>query len=50
MLPARVLGVSLGDLHEYFFLDKGETDGIKPDLVIIDGEGMVGVVDQVYPH
>ncbi len=50
LLPARVLGVSLGDLHEYFFLDKGEADGIKPDLVIIDGEGMVGVVDQVYLH
>lgn len=50
LLPARVLGVSLGDLHEYFFLDKGATDAIKPDMVVTDGEGMVGVVDQVYPH
>lgn len=50
LLPARVLGVSLGDLHEYFFLNKGATDAIKPDMVVTDGEGMVGVVDQVYPH
>ncbi len=26
LLPARVIGVSLGDLHEFFFLDKGNVD------------------------
>ena len=50
LLPARVLGVSLGDLHEYFFLDKGAEDAVKPDMVVTDGAGVAGVVDQVYPH
>ena len=50
LLPARVIGVSLGDLHEFFFLDKGGTDGVHPDMVVTASEGVVGVVDQVYRH
>ncbi|MBR4909518.1 MAG: rod shape-determining protein MreC [Acidaminococcaceae bacterium] len=48
LLPARVIGVSLGDLHEYFFLDKGRSDGVRPDMVVITSGGVAGVVDQVY--
>ena len=50
LLPARVIGVSLGDLHEFFFLDKGTTDGVRADMVVITSAGMAGVVDQVYRH
>ena len=50
LLPARVIGVSLGDLHEYFFLDKGEVDAVRPDMVVMTSEGVAGVVDQVYRH
>ena len=50
LLPARVIGVSLGDLHEYFFLDKGSADGVLAGMVVTTSEGMVGVVDQVYRH
>ena len=48
LLPARVVGVSLGDLHEFFFLDKGSADGVRPDMVVTDSEGVIGVVDQTY--
>jgi rod shape-determining protein MreC len=48
LLPARVIGVSLGDLHEFFFLDKGKSDGVRPDMVVITSGGVAGVVDQVY--
>ena len=50
MLPARVIGVSLGDLHEFFFLDKGSADGVLAGMVVTTSEGMAGVVDQVYLH
>lgn len=50
LLPARVLGISLGDLHEYFFLDKGAADGIRTDMMVTTGLGVAGAVDQVYPH
>ena len=50
LLPARVIGVSLGDLHEYFFLDKGSADGVLAGMVVTTSEGMAGVVDQVYRH
>lgn len=50
LLSARVVGVSLGDLHEYFFLDKGAADGVQEDMVITSSEGIAGVVDQVYRH
>ena len=50
LLPARVVGVSLGDLHEFFFLDKGSTDGVRPDMVVTSSAGVTGVVEQVYRH
>ena len=50
LLPARALGISLGDLHEYFFLDKGKADGLREDMVVLSGDGVAGVVDQVYGH
>ena len=50
LLSARVLGVSLGDMHESFFLDKGEADGVHPDMVVTTSSGVAGVVDQVYRH
>lgn len=50
LLPARVIGVSLGDLHEFFFLDKGSADGVLAGMVVTTSEGMAGVVDQVYRH
>ena len=50
LLPARVIGVSLGDLHEFFYLDKGSTDGVRPDMVVTTSAGVAGVVDQIYRH
>ena len=50
LLPARVVGMSLGDLHEFFYLDKGSTDGVRPDMVVTTSAGVAGVVDQVYRH
>ncbi len=50
LLSARVIGISLGDMHEAFFLDKGEDDGVRRDMVVTSSEGVAGVVEQVYRH
>ena len=31
-------------------MDKGSTDGVRPDMVVTTSKGIVGVVDQAYRH
>lgn len=50
LLPARVVGFDLGDLHEYFFLDKGFGDGIREDMLVTTSAGLAGIVGEVYDH
>ncbi|MGI6263069.1 MAG: rod shape-determining protein MreC [Succiniclasticum sp.] len=50
LLPARVVGVSLGDLREYFFLDKGTADGVRQDMLVTTSAGLAGIVEDAYTH
>ena len=50
LLPARGVGVDLGDLREHFFLDKGTADGIRPDMLVTTSAGLAGIVEDVYDH
>ena len=49
LLPARVIGNGLGDLHDAYIVDKGSRDGVKEDMLVMSGEGLAGVVEKVYP-
>jgi rod shape-determining protein MreC len=49
LLPARIIGTGLGDLHDAYLVDKGAQDGVKQDMLIVAGEGLAGVVEEVYP-
>lgn len=49
LMPARVIALALGDLHDAYFLDKGTADGVQENMVVVTSEGMAGVVDEVYP-
>ena len=44
------MGFDLGDLHEYFFLDKGFGDGIREDMLVTTSAGLAGIVGEVYDH
>src|SRR3979411_458659 len=43
-MAAQVIGSSGSELSRSVYIDKGERDGIKPDMAVITGEGIVGKV------
>ncbi len=49
-VAAQVYGSSGSDRSHVFYIDKGERDGLKPDMAVISADGIVGKVRDVFPH
>jgi rod shape-determining protein MreC len=47
-LPAQVIGSSGSEQSRAIYIDKGEKDGIKPDMAVITPTGVVGKVLRVF--
>jgi rod shape-determining protein MreC len=47
-MAAQVIGSSGSELSRSVYIDKGEPDGIKPDMAVITADGIVGKVLRVY--
>ena len=47
-MAAQVIGSSGSELSRSVYIDKGESDGLKPDMAVITAEGIVGKVLRVY--
>src|SRR5271157_3936452 len=47
-MAAQVIGSSGSELSRSVYIDKGEHDGIKPDMAVITADGVVGKVLRVY--
>ena len=47
-MAAQVIGSSGSELSRSVYIDKGENDGIKPDMAVITADGIVGKVLRVY--
>lgn len=47
---AHVINNSVNRPHNYITINKGELDGIRPDMGVIDQNGVVGKVNVVGPH
>jgi rod shape-determining protein MreC len=47
-VAAQVIGSSGSELSRSVYIDKGESDGIKPDMAVITADGIVGKVLRVY--
>jgi rod shape-determining protein MreC len=43
-VAAQVIGSSASDLSRIVYIDKGENDGLKPDMAVITADGIVGKV------
>ena len=43
-IPANVINNSLTHVDNYITIDKGENDGIRPEMGVINGSGVVGIV------
>jgi len=48
-MAAQVIGSSGSEQSRSVYIDKGENDGIKPDMAVITAEGIVGKVLRAYP-
>ncbi|PID95006.1 MAG: rod shape-determining protein MreC [Bacteroidetes bacterium] len=46
-LHARVISNSIHRKHNYLLLNKGRSDGVKPDQGVISSEGVVGIITEV---
>jgi rod shape-determining protein MreC len=49
-LPAQAIGSSGSDQSRVFYLDKGSSNGLKPDMAVITADGIVGKIRVVFPH
>lgn len=47
---ARVIGVGPSNFEDSVFVDRGSADGVRRDMPVLAGEGLVGRVTQVGPH
>jgi rod shape-determining protein MreC len=47
-MAAQVIGSSGSELSRSIYIDKGERDGIKPDMAVITADGVVGKVLRVH--
>jgi len=49
-IDAQVINNSLNRINNYITLDKGTREGIKKDMGVIDGNGVVGIVYMTSPE
>lgn len=50
MYRAKVINNSLTHMDNYITINKGENDGIRSEMGVIDGNGVVGIVYITSPH
>ena len=49
-VPASIVKISRNKQHNYFILNKGYEDGVRPQSGVITPSGIVGIVDAVDRH
>lgn len=49
-IPAKVVGSSLDKLNNFITIDKGAADGVRKDMGVVCGTGVVGIVYLVSDH
>ena len=47
--PAKVIGRDIGDLKDTILINQGSNVGLKLNMSVVTGAGLVGIVDSVYP-
>lgn len=50
LIPAKVVSNSINKQDNLITIDKGSLDDIRPDMGVVSGNGIVGVVYLVSPH
>ncbi len=47
---AKVIGKDIGDLQDTVLINQGSNAGLKLNMSVVTGAGLVGIVDGVYPN
>jgi rod shape-determining protein MreC len=50
LIPAHVINNSIRKINNFITLDKGKIDGVCPEMGVINGDGVVGIVNEVSDH
>ncbi|KKM06991.1 hypothetical protein LCGC14_1738440, partial [marine sediment metagenome] len=50
LLPAQVIAYPSYSYFKTVFINRGEKEGIEKDLVVVNSQGLVGRIVEVYPH
>lgn len=50
LIPARVVSNSIIKRDNFITIDRGSLDGVTPDMGVVSGTGIVGIVYQTAPH
>ena len=50
MVPATIVKMSRNSQHNYFIINKGSEDGVRPQSGVITGKGVIGIIDAVDKH
>lgn len=50
LIPARVVGNSAERANNYLVIDQGSNDGIREEMGVVGGSGVVGIVYLTGPH
>ena len=50
LIPAQIINNSIRDKDNYMTINRGELDGVKPEMGVVSGTGVVGIVFQTSNH
>lgn len=50
LLVAKVVALNMGDLRDAIMINRGTVDGLAPEMAVVTPKGLLGVVEEVYPH
>lgn len=50
IINARVVSNSVRNRDNYLTINRGSNDGVRPEMGVVSGTGLVGIVSRVTPH
>ena len=50
LIPAQVVSNSVRHADNYLTINRGSADGVQPEMAVVSGTGIVGIVSKVTPH
>lgn len=49
-IAAKIIGNTINSANNWLYLNRGKNDGLRPDMGVVTGKGIVGIVRHVDPN